>query len=163
MFYYVKKTDLASKCLLSQVGKSHRLWSRVNRAWRQSHNLQKTRVWNLPPGNGYSTHWWNISTNKCLLWNATLVFFPPRPILCLGQCIPLAKQCSLGTDFVQSVCCLKLTPNEFSCEQNLIWLENAFFTKAVKRCRKWVRAISAWWQSQKFHKTRVWNLHHGNI
>ena len=55
--------------------------------------------------------------NQGLLWKATLAFFPPRHLLCLGGIapqgpnVPWADLCAGGS------CSLKLTPNMFSFVQ----------------------------------------------
>ena len=58
-------------------------------------NLTK-QVWKLPPGKVYYTKGGNTNPNRGLLLKATLAFFTPTPLLCLGHEAPQLPNASLA-------------------------------------------------------------------
>ena len=112
----------------------------------------KTRTCKLPPGNVYSTQWWNTSHNGGLLLKATLAFFPHRLLLSLGLCIPSATQFSLVPAFLQGFLLLYTHSNGSTSVQKPDWAWEIFlftFGKLPQIAREGDHGLKAMYQMQK--------------
>lgn len=136
---------------------------RVTNAWWLSHQLHKTRIWKLPPGDVCGTQCKNSSPDVGFPWEAPRAFLPPGPLLCLGRCSHSAAQCSLRPGCVQGFQMLENPSNLCSCEENPCLAGKRLLSDIGNTLPSQVRATHASWLSHKLHQTRVWKLLPGTV
>ena len=99
-----------------------------------------------------------MSPKRGLLLKTTIAFFPPRPLVYLGQKIMCCHMLCVPWFGTGSFHPWKALQTCSPLRRNLIWCENAFFSQSGKCSMEQAWANWAAWLFHQLHKTSIWML-----